>query len=146
MEKSLSSDLRNKGVIKYKILFDLAPVGISVVDKERRIIKFNEALQKTARRPKKGLEKEIYKKLRYYSSDGKAISADQLPPALALIDNRIVKNIEVGTEDEKGKLFWVDVSAAPLYPECTPGVVITEDITESKNQHSKLPDSKEKFR
>ena len=117
---------------KYRLLFDLAPIGISIVDSERNVIGANRALEKTIRMSKADLERGYYYKRKYLDSSFNEIPRDKFPSSIALREKRTVRNVEMGILDEDGELHWALVSAAPLLSDGTLAVVITEDINDLK--------------
>lgn len=131
---------------KYKVLFDNAPVGISIVDSKRNIIEANATLEKVARITKKGLKEGKYLNRKYFYSDGRVMPPDELPTVIALRENRPVVDVEMGIFDEGQNTFWVQVSVAPLDKDGNFGVVITQDITDRKILQKKLAESEERYR
>ena len=131
---------------KYKVLFDNAPVGISIVDSKRNIIEANATLEKVARITKKGLKEGKYLNRKYFYSDGRVMPPDELPTVIALRKNRPVVDVEMGIFDEGQNTFWVQVSVAPLDKDGNFGVVITQDITDRKILQKKLAESEERYR
>ena len=140
--KSLFKDAEKK----YKILFDNAPVGISIVDLNRNVVEANAALKKIAGISEKGLKKGLHKKRKYLYADGTEMPDDQVPTYLALKENRLIKDVEIGIIDDNNDTLWVQVSVAPLDEKSNMGVVITQDITEQKLAEEKLRTSETEYR
>jgi PAS domain S-box-containing protein len=131
---------------KYKILFDLAPVGISIVDSKGRVIESNDALNKILRISKEGLQKGIYKNRQYLNSAGDILLPGDFPSAIALRESRIVKDLEIRIIDENGSTFWTNVSSAPLNDGGDFAILIVQDITEEKKSELALKKSEARQR
>jgi len=133
-------------VKKFKVLFDLAPVGISIVDSGGKIIESNDALEKILRISKEGLEKGAYKSRQYTNSAGDILMAEDFPSAIALRENRIVKDFEIRVTDENGSTFWTKVSSAPFHEGGDFAILIIQDITEEKKYEQALIESETRQR
>lgn len=131
---------------KYRALFDNAPIGISVVDSDRKIMEANMTLEKIANLTKDELKKELYKKRRYLGSDGTELSLEELPSWRALMEGKPVIDVEIGIAGDDKVVTWTQVSAAPIDLPERCAIVITQDITERKILQKKLVNSEAKFR
>ena len=131
---------------KYRLLFELAPIGISIVDSDRNIIEANAALEETVRMASADLKKGLFHKRKYLDSSFNEIPWDNFPSSIALREKRIVRNVEVGIIDEASELSWALVSAAPLVSDETLAVVITEDINDFKKIQKEYIYSESKFK
>ena len=138
MGKGRISGSRKENETKYKVLFELAPIGISIVDSERRIIEANRYLEKVARITRDELINGKYNIRKYLNSNGTEMQLNEMPSSLALNEKRIVKDVEIGIISRDNETFWVEVSAAPLNEDGRLAVVITQDITEKKLLRNKL--------
>jgi PAS domain S-box-containing protein len=145
MKKNQHKDLFNERIRKYRVLFDLAPVGIAIVDSERRIVESNDALEKIARITKTGLESGFYWNRKYIDKCGKELLPDEFPSSIALREKRTVTDVEIGIL-EADEVFWTEVSAAPLDASGKFAVVITRDITDRKDLETQKTASEEKYR
>ena len=129
---------------KLRTLFNILPVGISVLDKDRQITEMNPRLQEILKIPSKELLEGKSQQRKYIKSDGTPISAEEFPSTRAFKEQKQVLNNELGILKDDGELIWVNVSAAPL-----PGfgvVVTTTDITERKRAEEALRESEAIYR
>lgn len=131
---------------KYQTLFDLTPVGISVVDSEGNIIESNRALSEILRITDDKQNKGIYKERIYIHRDGNLMKPDEFPGSIALREKRTVKEVEIGIILEDGNTIWTEVSASPLDPDANFAVISTVDITQRKILQIKLSESEEQLR
>jgi PAS domain S-box-containing protein len=145
-KRLLSGKLLPESEQKYRALFDNAPIGISVVDSDRKIMEANRTLEKIANLTKAEFKKELYKKRRYFRSDGTEMPLEELPSMRALIEGKPVLDVEIGMAGDDKVISWTQVSAAPIDLPERCAVVITQDITERKILQKKLVNSEAKFR
>ena len=138
MGKGRVSGSRKESETKYKVIFELAPVGISVINSERKIIKANRYLEKVARITRDELINGKYNIRKYLNNKGIEMPLNEMPSSLALNENRVVKDVEIGIITSDNEIFWTEVSAAPLDEDARHAVVITHDITEKKLLRNKL--------
>jgi PAS domain S-box-containing protein len=129
---------------KWRSLFDILPVGVSIVSKENEVLDFNPALAQILSLNKEGLTQGDYRKRRYYRNDGGLMGEDEFPSLRALKERREIKNYEIGIEKETGDFIWTKVSAAPLRSmEGT--VTITEDISARKKAEDAIRESEARY-
>ena len=138
MGKGRISGSRKENETKYKAIFDRAPVGISVINSERRIIETNRYLEKIARISSDEIINGKYNIRKYLNNKGTEMPLNEMPGSLALNENRVVKDVEIGIINSDNEIFWAEVSAAPLDEDARLAVVITHDITEKKLLRNKL--------
>ena len=97
-----------------RTLFEILPVGVSIVDIKRNITSSNPALEKifdiTLQDFKSG--KHINRK--YFKSDLTLMTDNELPNMRAIIEQKPINNVEMGTVKENGELIWTSINAAPL--------------------------------
>lgn len=113
-----------------RALFTILPVGVSIVDNQRRIIDMNPALEKIFRISKKEFLAGKHFKRTYIDAHGSPFLPENLPSARAIREQKEILNVEIGAILEDGVTVWSSVSASPL-----PGggaVVVTQDITERR--------------
>lgn len=127
-----------EGREKLQKLFDILPVGISILNSDGRISDMNSALEKILGISKAGLLAGNYSKRKYLRSDGTLMSAEEFPSHRARKENRIIRDVEIGVVKEDGKIVWTSVSAAPLQSEDRSLVVVTVDITERKQAEHRI--------
>ncbi|MCX6056435.1 MAG: PAS domain S-box protein [Chloroflexi bacterium] len=129
-QKQVEQDLRKKEEA-WQNLFEILPVGVSILDQERKLVDFNLALSKILGMTKDEVIKGTYSKRRYFRSDQTIMLPEEFPSYRAVTENRIIKDIEIGVEKENGELVWTNVSAAPLSGR-QGSVIVTNDFTDRK--------------
>lgn len=120
-------------------LFDILPVGISVVDDNRNVIRTNPAFNKIFEIPDEKKSDVIHLNRKYLRGDLTIMPASEFPSIMALERKEKVEEKEVGVLKEDGKLMWVSVSAAPLARDSV--VVVSTDVTERRNAEKIIKDS-----
>jgi PAS domain S-box-containing protein len=123
---------------KLEMLFDLLPVGISILDGERQIVKQNPSLQKILGLSQSSLTLGEYRKRQYIRPDGIPMPSHEFASERVFHGETAVHNVETGIVKEDGAVIWVNVSAiaAPFTDWNT--IVVTLDITERKHAEQEL--------
>jgi PAS domain S-box-containing protein len=116
---------------KLRTLFELMPVGVSILDEERRITSHNAALARILGLSHDELLRGNHTALTYLRSDGTVMPPNEFPSARALREQRLVHD-QVGIVKEDGAVIWVDVSAAPVPFADWRLVTATVEVTERK--------------
>jgi PAS domain S-box-containing protein len=119
---------------KYRILFNIFPLGITVSDPSGNIVESNPRAAELL-----GIVKDEHETRRIDGEqwqiirpDGTLMPATEWASVRALQENRLVENTAMGIVKSGGKITWINVTAAPL-PLENYGVVITyNDITDRK--------------
>jgi PAS domain S-box-containing protein len=119
---------------KYRVLFESFPLGITITDKSGKIVETNHRSERLL-----GISREAQAKRKYdgkewvlVQTDGTIMPADEYASVIALQENRLVENVEMGVVKDDGDITWINVTAAPIPLEGY-GVAITYgDITERK--------------
>lgn len=140
-EKALKED-----EAKLRTIFDILPVGLSIIDGERNITDMNSALENIVGMSKKNIIVGEYKKRRYVRSDGSLIPIDDFPSSRAMKEQRVVKDMEIGIKLENNDTIWTSVSAAPIPINGSGVVVVTTDINERKRSERALHKTQTRLR
>jgi PAS domain S-box-containing protein len=142
-ERKRAEERLRRSEEKFKALFDLAPVGIAVLDRQRNVVDANPALAQIMRVPWEELLRPGNLRRTILKADGTPMLPDEFPSARVLRENRSIGNIETGIILENGEAVWLQVSAAPLALPDASAVVITQDITERRGAEEELKREKE---
>ncbi len=134
--------------LKYKTLFEILPIGISITDKVGNLIEANPSSEALL-----GISKAEHATRKYDAPewqivrpDGTPMPASEFASVRALTENRVVENVEMGIIKPKGEITWISVTAAPI-PLPSYGVAIAYiDITDRKRTMSALQESEQRFR
>jgi PAS domain S-box-containing protein len=133
---------------KYRVLFEAFPAGITITDKEGKIVESNRA---AARLLGLSAEEQARRKIddqewRVVRPDGTPMPTEEYASVRALKENRFIGNAEMGIVKDKDEITWINVNAAPL-PVKDGGIAITfSDITEHKNSEQALQESNTKLK
>jgi PAS domain S-box-containing protein len=131
---------------KYRVLFDMFPLGITVADKDGRILEGNRGAERLLgiskeeqeRRAIDGAEWQIIRR------DGSIMPSEEYASVRAMKENRLIENVEMGIVKGKDLVTWINVTAIPLREN---EVVITyHDITARKQMEEALQKSEERYR
>ncbi|MBI5565653.1 MAG: PAS domain S-box protein [Chloroflexi bacterium] len=131
---------------KFKAVFDNAPIGISLLDPDRRLQESNDMLAQIVRINKEGLAAGAYRNRKYIREDGSEIPTSELASTRAIAEQKTIRKVVNGIVLEDDEVIWTQVSAAPLGLPDSRIVVITEDITARKQAEEALRESEERFR
>jgi PAS domain S-box-containing protein len=117
---------------KFQTLFDVLPVGISLLNHQRDIVQANPMLEKILDKPMAALLSGDSLNRRYIHSDGSPILPHEFPWEMAIHEQQPVIDVEVGIVKEDGDTIWTSLNAAPLADDDLSAVVVTRDITRRK--------------
>lgn len=117
---------------KLKAVFDNAPVGISIIDSDRRVLESNEMLERILRIGRERLAGGAHLERRYVREDGSDFPAREFASSRAIAERRTIRDVVTGIVLEDGTVAWMQVGAAPLGLPEDRIVVIAQDITERK--------------
>ncbi len=117
---------------KLKTLFEILPVGISVLGVERQIIYMNPALERILDMSREAILRGDYKKRMYLRPDGTPRPNEEYASVRAVKEQRAIYNVETGVVKEDGNVIWTSVDAIPVKFADWKVIVVTSDITERK--------------
>ncbi|MFZ4413134.1 MAG: response regulator [Bacteroidales bacterium] len=129
---------------RWQKLFQILPIGVSILDQNGNVAEFNPALEKILGLSKDEMHNKIYSQREYIHSDNRKMEVSEFPSNLALKNQKNIENVEVGVVNENGDVIWTEVSAAPLSLFDASCAVVTTNITERKQVEKELIRSKEK--
>ena len=134
--------------VKYRTLFEMLPVGITVSDPEGRIVDSNRAAEKLL-----GIAKGEHAKRKIDGSewhivrpDGTNMPADEFPSSIALKQRRLVENVDLGIDTAPDSIRWLNVTAAPIPLEGFGVAIAYSDITARKEVECELERQRNKLR
>ena len=116
---------------KWRTLFELLPVGVSILDKDGNILESNPELNRILDLSDSDLKDRKYMQRKYINSDLKPIATHEFPSYRAVREQKTIQNFEIGIIKEDGSTIWTKVSAAPFFNH-TNSVLVTSDITQRK--------------
>jgi len=148
IERNKAEDELQVSLEKYRVLFESFPLGISITDKDGRIVETNSQSELLLGLPKEEHVRRTYKspEWRIIRPDGSTMPVDEFASTRALREQRLIKNVEMGIVRDSGDIIWISVTAAPIPLEGY-GVAITYgDISERRKTEEALRESEEIFR
>ena len=145
-ERKQAEDRLRRSEEKFKTLFGIAPVGISVLDQQLNVVDANPALERILRLSKEELLGGTWRGRVYLDAKGTRQPREEMPSLRAVAARRSFNDVETGIIAENGEIIWTQVSAAPLDLPDASAVVITQDITERKRAAKELEQANRQLR
>jgi len=133
---------------KYKVLFQTAPIGISITDKHGRILESNIVTEGWLGKPlelPQECEVTSEPNPKVIRPDGSPMPVEEYACIRALRSKSVVCDVETGIVCTDGVLRWFSVSAAPLSVDPHGVVLIHVDISDRKRTESALRQSEAKL-
>jgi PAS domain S-box-containing protein len=131
---------------KFRSLFNVLPIGVSILDQQRKLVDVNPALETILDMPRAELLAGGTVGRQYLRADGTPMPPDELPSVRAYHEQRTIPGTEIGIVKEDGEVHWVSVGAVP-FPLPGLGVAVTTvDVTERRRVQKALQESEERFR
>lgn len=133
---------------KYKTLFDILPIGIAITDPEGKVVEVNPASEEIL-----GVSAAEHCRRRYDSPEWQIIRPDGSPKpsseyvsVIALTEQRVVRDVEMGVFKPNGEISWISLTAAPIPLEHYGIASVYVDITQRKQAEIALRQSEEQLR
>ena len=130
-EQRVATERLQESEAKLKALFELLPVGVSVLDADNRVTYANPALERIVGLTGEELGEGAYFARTCLDGNGDPLSPDGFASARAAREGRAVE-VETGVVKEDGQVVWVDVRATPIAISDWRTITVTADITADK--------------
>lgn len=117
--------------LKLRTLFNLLPVGVSVVDETHQVQESNPALERILAISHQELITGGGTQ-HYLRADGSLLPLDEFPTNVAWREQRSIENVEVGIVNENGQIVWGNVCATPVAFSDWRVLTTISDITQRK--------------
>ena len=147
-EKKKAEQSLRESLTKYKVLFDLFPLGITVSDSDGKILETNSMAEKLL-----GVSKEVQEQQSISSETWKIVRPDGSPmpdseyaSTRALKEGRMISNVEMGIVQPNKQVTWINVSAVPIPLERYGVAIVYNDITHRKQVESEQRESDLQYR
>lgn len=134
--KQLEEQLRTSEE-KWRTIFDILPVGVSIVDVEHNVTDTNPALSQILGISEDGIRNGKYKARKYLNADLSPMQEHQAPSVRAVKEQAVIRDVEIGVVKEDGEMIWTSVSARPL-KSGESSATVTVDITQRKQMEMDL--------
>ena len=131
-ERKMEEEALKLSEEKWRTLFEILPIGVSIRDKDGNIRESNPELKRILDLSDSDLKNGKYQQRIYLNSDQKQISKHEFPSYRAINDQEVIRNVEIGIVKEDGTKIWTKVSAAPFFNHSN-CVLVTSDITQGKH-------------
>ncbi len=132
---------------KYRVLFELLPVGAAFSDTEGKLVEANAALGKLLGLP--GIREGRYMDAAEWNlirPDGSPMGPDEFASIRALREGLRVENAEMGVRRPDGGISWLSVSATPVPLERYGVAAVFNDVTERRLMERAMAESEERYR
>ncbi|MBN1262322.1 MAG: PAS domain S-box protein [Anaerolineae bacterium] len=130
---------------KLRALFDILPIGVSILDDARHIQLSNPVLAKILDLSPEQLQTGEYEKRTYLRSDGSEMSPDEFPSSRAFREQQPIHDVEIEIVKRDGDRIWTDVSAVPLPFADWRVIITTADITRQKQAEAALRQARDEL-
>ena len=116
MERKRLEQELHEALIKYRTLFDIFPLGVTVANREGRILESNSAANailgiSTSEQQRRGIASPDWKIVR---PDQTPMPVEEFASVRALRDQCVVENFEMGLVRSPAETTWISVTAAPV--------------------------------
>ena len=115
---------------KLRTLFEILPVGVSVLDAQGRIVYVNPSLEKILGVPRVDLLRGDYRRLVFLRPDGIPMETEESAGVQAVKEQRVVEHVKTGLVMEDGRQVWTDMSAVPVALQDWRVIVVTFELSE----------------
>lgn len=130
---------------KYRTLFDVLPVGVSLSDEKGQIIESNKAAEVILELPKaehhqRSINSDQWKVIR---DDGSPMPVGEFAGARALNEKELITAVVMGVERPSHEIRWLNVCATPVMQPGYGVIIVYSDITQHKQMQNELIRAKE---
>ena len=130
---------------KLRALFDILPVGVSILDDSRNIQLSNPALARILDLSQDQLQSGEYEVRTYLRGDGRELLPDEFPSSRAFREQRLIRDVEIEVVKQDGSRIWTNVSAVPLPFADWRVILTTTDITSQKQAEAALRQARDEL-
>jgi PAS domain S-box-containing protein len=136
-EKFTIQEALRESEAKWHTLFEMLPVGVSIVDAHNTVSDANTALSQILDLSKEALLKGDYKERKYLRPDKMPMSREEFPSIRAVKEQTTIRDVEIGIEKDNGEVIWTSISATTLSPGGSTATV-TVDVTDRKRAEEEI--------
>ncbi|MEI7849433.1 MAG: PAS domain S-box protein, partial [Chloroflexota bacterium] len=136
-DRKHAEELLKRSEEKWHGLFEVLPVGVSIVDSIDGLVDTNAALTQILDFSEESLLQGDYKNRKYLRADRTPMPEEEFPSKQAFREQKIIRNVEIGIVKQDGGEIWTSVSATPLASGFGTATV-TVNISERKQMETNL--------
>jgi len=147
-ERKKAEEAMQISFAKYQVLFDSFPLGITLSDNDGNIVESNEKAEDLLGLTENellGRQIDSPEWSNIIKKDGSPFPPEELPSVIALKENRVVENIEMGIVKGENEKTWINVTAAPIPVENYGVAIAYNDVTERLKAEEALHKSEKRF-
>jgi diguanylate cyclase (GGDEF)-like protein/PAS domain S-box-containing protein len=131
--------------VKLRTMFELLPVGVSILDKNGQVVETNPALKRILATSQPELLHGDFEWQSYIREDGSAMPLAEFPSQRIMREKQAIHDVVMGVIKDNDELIWFLVSATPLAVADLAAVIVTQDITFRKKAEAVLREANEKL-
>lgn len=125
---------------KYRALFEALPVGVVITDEDGEIVDANKItydIFSSLDDPQSGRDSQAaeFESIR---AGGEHFPPEEYPGNVAIRDNAIISDVEMGIAGNDGETTWLNVNAAPIPTSGYGAAIVYSDISERKQMEEEL--------
>jgi PAS domain S-box-containing protein len=128
-QKTIEYQLK-ESLAKLELLFDLLPIGISILDEQQKIVSQNPALAEIYGLSREGMLLGEHRKREYFHRDGSPMPREEFVSSRIRRGEQEVKQVILGTKKEDESPLWLEVSGVACSFQDWHTILLTQDITE----------------
>ncbi len=140
-ERKQAEEALRESEAKLRLLFEILPVGVSILNANQQLVYMNPALADILQIDQKGLRQGDYQQRQYIAPNGAPMLPKNFASARALNEQQPIQHVETGVVKEDGQIIWTEVSAVPVSFPDWKVVIVTTNITEHKQAEEALRES-----
>lgn len=137
-ERKQTENALQNSLKKLEILFDILPIGVSVLGPDRQVVANNSALRNMLDITHEEFQQGRHMTKTYLRADGSIMPPDEAPSARVFNGEDAARNVEVGVDKKDGTRGWVDITAIACPLDDWKVVVVANDITHRKQAEQAL--------
>lgn len=130
---------------KLAFLVDALPVGISIIDRERKSFLYNPAYVRMCDLSGQDSIQHIPSARSFFRPDGTTRMLEEFAASRVLAGENKALNVESGFWRTDGTMTWLDVSAVACPFADWSAIIVTSDVTARRNAENALRESEDKF-